>query len=51
MKFWDRLIGILLLVIIAAVALPTAAPSFTVIAVTGTVCFIAIRVAMYFTGR
>ena len=51
MKYLDRFIAVFFLVLIAAVVLPAAGSSFTAIAVTGTVCFIAIRAAMYFTGR
>lgn len=51
MKLIDRLIGVLLLVVTAAVVLPAAVSSITTIAVTGTVCFIAIRAALYFTDH
>ena len=49
MKHVDDLIAALFLIVITAVVIPAAVSSFTTIAVTGTVCFIAIRAAIYFS--
>jgi hypothetical protein len=50
-KYVDRLIAIFLLIIVAAAVLPAAATSLTAIAVIGTVCFIAIRAAVFYFTR
>lgn len=49
MKYIDHLIWAGVVVVIGAVVIPMAAPAAATLALIGTGCFIAIRVAIYFT--
>jgi hypothetical protein len=49
MKYVDRLIWASIVVVIGAIALPAAVPALVTAVIVGTVCFIAIRVALYLT--
>jgi hypothetical protein len=51
MKDIDRVIGAVAVVVLAAVVLPPAVPAIVTVAVVGTVCFVVIRLVIYYTSR
>jgi hypothetical protein len=51
MKLVDRLLALVLLLVVAAAILPAAIPPLTTITVIATVCFVALRLVIYYTQR
>lgn len=49
MKYIDRVIWASVVVVIGAVALPAAVPALVTLAVVGSVCFVLVRLVIYFT--
>ena len=51
MTYLDRLLGLAVVLLIAAVVLPPAVPAIINLAIVGTVCFVIVRIVYYYTSR